>query len=180
MKRNFATDSFWVCEKSDGVRVLVLIVATGFGQEVYLVRSRRTKKTCRAANSEQPLLTRRTLRHAFLVRDVQVDRKNDVYQVYWLTFPHQDGEEFNHSNTVLDGEFVIDVDPVTGAVSFRRSAVHRSGLFLARECSRLDQLACKLTAYSSITRLRPPRPGFRERDAPSAGEAIRRASFSSL
>ncbi|TKA57414.1 hypothetical protein B0A53_00643 [Rhodotorula sp. CCFEE 5036] len=73
-------EDFWVCEKSDGVRVLVLIVATGFGQEVYLV-----------------------------------DRKNDVYQVYWLTFPHQDGEEFNHSNTVLDGEFVIDVDPVTGA-----------------------------------------------------------------
>ncbi|GAA5976499.1 hypothetical protein JCM10908_005521 [Rhodotorula pacifica] len=72
-------EDFWVCEKSDGVRVLVLIVATGFGQEVYLV-----------------------------------DRKNDVYQVYWLTFPHQDGEEFNHSNTVLDGEFVIDVDPVTG------------------------------------------------------------------
>ena len=30
-------ESFWVCEKSDGVRVLVLIVATGFGQETYLV-----------------------------------------------------------------------------------------------------------------------------------------------
>lgn len=37
--------SFWVCEKSDGVRVLVLIVATGFGQEVYLVRSRMNKQT---------------------------------------------------------------------------------------------------------------------------------------
>ncbi|GAA5946865.1 hypothetical protein JCM1841_001201, partial [Sporobolomyces salmonicolor] len=30
------TEDFWVCEKSDGVRVLVLIVATGFGQETYL------------------------------------------------------------------------------------------------------------------------------------------------
>lgn len=29
--------SFWVCEKSDGVRVLVLILATETGQEVYLV-----------------------------------------------------------------------------------------------------------------------------------------------
>jgi len=32
-------DSFWVCEKSDGVRVLVLILSSPqFGQEVYLVR----------------------------------------------------------------------------------------------------------------------------------------------
>ncbi|BGP01351.1 Dcp1p-Dcp2p decapping enzyme complex alpha subunit [Rhodotorula toruloides] len=73
-------EDFWVCEKSDGVRVLVMIVATGFGQEVYLI-----------------------------------DRKDQIYQVYWLTFPHQDGPEYNHSNTVLDGEFVIDVDPHTGA-----------------------------------------------------------------
>ncbi|TNY24468.1 mRNA capping enzyme, catalytic domain-containing protein [Rhodotorula diobovata] len=72
-------EDFWVCEKSDGVRVLVLIVATGFGQEVYLI-----------------------------------DRKDAIHQCYWLTFPHQDGPEFNHSNTVLDGEFVIDVDPNTG------------------------------------------------------------------
>ncbi|GAA5899943.1 hypothetical protein JCM8208_005548 [Rhodotorula glutinis] len=72
-------EDFWVCEKSDGVRVLVLIVATGFGQEVYLI-----------------------------------DRKDAIHQCYWLTFPHQDGPEFNHSNTVLDGEFVIDVDPETG------------------------------------------------------------------
>ncbi|BGP30683.1 Dcp1p-Dcp2p decapping enzyme complex alpha subunit [Rhodotorula toruloides] len=70
-------EDFWVCEKSDGVRVLVMIVATGFGQEI--------------------------------------DRKDQIYQVYWLTFPHQDGSEYNHSNTVLDGEFVIDVDPHTGA-----------------------------------------------------------------
>ncbi|GAA5969909.1 hypothetical protein JCM11641_008081 [Rhodosporidiobolus odoratus] len=73
-------EDFWVCEKSDGVRVLVLIVATGFGQEVYLI-----------------------------------DRKDAIYQNYYLTFPHQDGFEYNHSNTVLDGEFVIDVDPETGA-----------------------------------------------------------------
>ncbi|GAA6031695.1 hypothetical protein JCM8097_001939 [Rhodosporidiobolus ruineniae] len=73
-------EDFWVCEKSDGVRVLVLIVATGFGQEVYLI-----------------------------------DRKDNIYQNYYLTFPHQDGFEYNHSNTVLDGELVIDVDPKTGA-----------------------------------------------------------------
>jgi hypothetical protein len=48
----------------------------------------------------------------------QIDRKDQIYQNYYLTFPHQDGAEYNHSNTVLDGEFVIDVDPVTGAVRF--------------------------------------------------------------
>ncbi|GAA5914282.1 mRNA guanylyltransferase [Sporobolomyces salmoneus] len=73
------TEDFWVCEKSDGVRVLVLIVATGFGQETYLI-----------------------------------DRKENIYQNYYLTFPHQDGLEYNHSNTVLDAEYVIDVDPITG------------------------------------------------------------------
>ncbi|GAA5927103.1 hypothetical protein JCM1841_006048, partial [Sporobolomyces salmonicolor] len=43
-----------------------------------------------------------------------IDRKDNIYQNYYLTFPHQDGLEFNHSNTVLDGELVIDVDPATG------------------------------------------------------------------
>lgn len=109
--------------------MLVLIVATGFGQEVYLVRSRGNHSTYRAPNSEQPSLTRENASSSsFPATDVQVDRKNDVYQVYWLTFPHQDGEEFNHSNTVLDGEFVIDVDPVTGAVSLHRAAVRCTGL----------------------------------------------------
>lgn len=75
--------SFWVCEKSDGVRVLVLILAhPERGQEVYLV-----------------------------------DRKEDYYQNFNLSFPHQDGPQYNHSNTVLDGELVIDVDPKTGNVS---------------------------------------------------------------
>lgn len=50
---------------------------------------------------------------------MQIDRKEDFYQNYGLTFPHQDGPEYNHSNTVLDGEMVIDVDPVTGEVSWR-------------------------------------------------------------
>ena len=35
---NVRLNSFWVCEKSDGVRVLVLILATSEAQEVYLVR----------------------------------------------------------------------------------------------------------------------------------------------
>jgi mRNA guanylyltransferase len=48
---------------------------------------------------------------------MQIDRKENIYQNYYLTFPHQDGLEYNHSNTVLDAEYVIDVDPGTGQVS---------------------------------------------------------------
>lgn len=59
--------------------------------------------------------------------DPQIDRKDQISQVYWLTFPHQDGPEYNHSNTVLDGEFVIDVDPQTGAVSTRLLALSLLG-----------------------------------------------------
>ncbi|KAK4058523.1 Dcp1p-Dcp2p decapping enzyme complex alpha subunit [Microbotryomycetes sp. JL221] len=77
-------EDFWVCEKSDGVRVLVLIGATEEGQQVFLV-----------------------------------DRFNDFYRVYDVMFPHQDGLQYNHSNTVLDGELVIDVDPETGAHKWR-------------------------------------------------------------
>lgn len=36
--------SFWVCEKSDGVRVLVLIVASKEGQEVFLVSLSRLSR----------------------------------------------------------------------------------------------------------------------------------------
>ncbi|SCZ93553.1 BZ3500_MvSof-1268-A1-R1_Chr6-3g08735 [Microbotryum saponariae] len=74
-------EDFWVCEKSDGVRVIVLVVATEQGQQTYLV-----------------------------------DRKYYFYQVSGLRFPHQTGLDFDHSNTVLDGELVIDVEPARGEV----------------------------------------------------------------
>ncbi|KAK4053485.1 Dcp1p-Dcp2p decapping enzyme complex alpha subunit [Microbotryomycetes sp. JL201] len=77
-------EDFWVCEKSDGVRVLVLIVANEQGQQVYLV-----------------------------------DRFNDFYEIFNVVFPHQDGPEYTHSNTVLDGELVIDVDPTSGKHQWR-------------------------------------------------------------
>lgn len=88
--------SFWVCEKSDGVRVLVLIVATPEGQEVFLVRP--SAPSLSAPNSADG------------TGGEQIDRKEQFYQNWGLVFPHQDGPEFNHSNTVLDGELVIDVE----------------------------------------------------------------------
>lgn len=72
-------EDFWVCEKSDGVRVLVMIVGTPTGQDIFLI-----------------------------------DRKEDFYHNGNLTFPSHEGSNYNTSNTVLDGELVIDVDPATG------------------------------------------------------------------
>ena len=70
----------------------------------------------------------------------QIDRKDAIHQCYWLTFPHQDGPEFNHSNTVLDGEFVIDVDPETGKV---RPPVLLLALPLFCKHSRPDVPSCR-------------------------------------
>lgn len=80
-----------------------MIVATPFGQETYLVR---IPQSCYPNSA---LIER--------MRSIKIDRKENIYQNWYLTFPHQDGPEYNHSNTVLDGEFVIDVDPTSGAVS---------------------------------------------------------------
>lgn len=85
------TQSFWVCEKSDGQRVLVLIVvppATGI-QEVYLV--------CR------------------LTLTCQIDRKNTYYQTHGIFFPQfksppkaPKNAVYPLTNTILDGELVVD------------------------------------------------------------------------
>lgn len=92
--------SFWVCEKSDGVRVLVFIVTPGDGmQEVYLVRSSPSAFVCQEG-----------------LRGAQIDRKDDFYQVGGFYFPHWLDPKNGLSNTLLDGELVIDVDRKTGQV----------------------------------------------------------------
>ncbi|KAH8915400.1 hypothetical protein BT69DRAFT_1230124 [Atractiella rhizophila] len=90
------SEDFWVCEKSDGLRLMIMILSRPTGhQEVYLI-----------------------------------DRKERFFEVQNLRFPHQDGEEYNHSNTIIDGELVIDIER------------HNSGLevlrYLAFDCIVLD------------------------------------------
>ncbi|KAG8978443.1 Dcp1p-Dcp2p decapping enzyme complex alpha subunit [Tulasnella sp. 425] len=78
--------SYWVCEKSDGIRVLVYIklIPHSNEQEVYLI-----------------------------------DRKNDYRRVHGLYIPHHEDPRNGLRDTLLDGELVLDVDPVTRRETLR-------------------------------------------------------------
>ncbi|ORY25741.1 putative mRNA guanylyltransferase [Naematelia encephala] len=80
------TMDFWVCEKSDGIRLLIFVVMNGMtgNQEVWLI-----------------------------------DRKQQFYQVDNLHFPHWERASDPLTDTVLDGELVIDIDPKTGTQVLR-------------------------------------------------------------
>ncbi|KAL1411190.1 Dcp1p-Dcp2p decapping enzyme complex alpha subunit [Vanrija albida] len=72
---------FWVCEKTDGVRVLLFVVFNGQtgSQEVYLI-----------------------------------DRKQRYFLIEDLHFTHWERLDDPLTDTLLDGELVIDVDPQSG------------------------------------------------------------------
>ncbi len=49
----------------------------------------------------------------------QIDRKQRYFKIENLHFPHWEKRDDPLSDTILDGELVIDIDPKTGAVSGR-------------------------------------------------------------
>jgi len=102
---------FWVCEKSDGVRVLVFIVMNGGSgqQETWLV-STSFLGFCPQVEPGW------SIRKRALSDFVQVDRKQRFFQVQDLHFPHWENPDMPLVDTVLDGELVIDIDPITGSV----------------------------------------------------------------
>ncbi|KAF7778533.1 hypothetical protein Agabi119p4_2878 [Agaricus bisporus var. burnettii] len=77
---------FWVCEKSDGLRVLLLVVSD-------------------PASGEQTTYI--------------IDRHNAYRELRGLYFPHHENPMHPLMNTLVDGELVIDVDPVTKKESLR-------------------------------------------------------------
>ena len=87
-----ANHCFWVCEKSDGIRVLLLIVVPISGiQEVYLV--------CCSI-------------HMLMI---QIDRRNMFFRVDNICFPQFRPNSMNATccyglltDTLLDGELVVD------------------------------------------------------------------------
>ncbi len=99
--------SFWVCEKSDGIRVLVLILFNSVAQtqDVFLVRP--CGLSDRIHRCVLPLTTR---------RHPQLDRMNTYHQVFGLLFPHHEGQGVPLENTILDGELVVDVSKRDGRV----------------------------------------------------------------
>ena len=48
---------------------------------------------------------------------IQVDRKQRFFQVPDLHFPHWENPDRPLTDTVIDGELIIDIDPKTGQVS---------------------------------------------------------------
>ncbi|KAL1693326.1 mRNA capping enzyme, catalytic domain-containing protein [Schizophyllum commune] len=98
-ERNLAdleNDDFWVCEKSDGIRVLLLILTNPETQEVIICL---------------------------------IDRHNTYRKVDGFYFPHFEKPEIPIRSTLLDGELVLDVDPVTKTETLR---------YLAFDCMVVD------------------------------------------
>jgi hypothetical protein len=101
------SSSFWVCEKSDGVRVLMLIAWNDHQQkqDIFLVGS----VSLRALYQDSDALPFRA----------QIDRKNTYRQINNLVFPHwnpQAGPGALCNSTIIDGELVCDIDRKTGEV----------------------------------------------------------------
>jgi mRNA guanylyltransferase len=111
--------SFWVCEKSDGVRVLLFIlmnVMTG-NQEVWLVSAVYIHQICPLTG----LLHVSTASNRAVVRSradhAQIDRKQRYFSIQNLHFTHWHKTSDPLTDTILDGELVIDIDQQTGVVS---------------------------------------------------------------
>ncbi|PFH51739.1 hypothetical protein AMATHDRAFT_74773 [Amanita thiersii Skay4041] len=83
-------EDYWVCEKSDGIRVLFVILTNQTGQSVFIV-----------------------------------DRHNSYRELQGFFFPHHENPLHPLGNTVVDGELVLDVDPLTKRGTLR---------FLAFDC----------------------------------------------
>jgi hypothetical protein len=99
--------SYWVCEKSDGVRVLFFLQTdpNGGSQVVYLVG---------IFTAFYPHLA---------IDATQIDRHNTYYEVSGFWFPHPDKHQDSLMDTILDGELVVDVEPTSKKVctTFRRT-----------------------------------------------------------
>lgn len=80
-----------------------MALGTDAGPEVYLVSISINSKTL--------------VVHVDIRATAQVDRKEDYYLNLGFAFPHHEDPTAVHSNTIIDGELVIDVDPRTGQVS---------------------------------------------------------------
>ena len=97
-----ACRSFWVAEKSDGVRVLLFVQTDqAGGQMVYLVSP--VFRTVARSVAED-------------MCGAQIDRHNAYRQLSGLYFPHHEDPRMPLKNSIVDGELVIDVDPRTKQV----------------------------------------------------------------
>lgn len=132
--------SYWVAEKSDGVRVLLLVQTTGEDQGVYLVSSLNASED--------------DVAHVHFVLGRQIDRHNNYYQQDGLYFPHYEQLRMPLRNTLIDGELVVDIDPVTKQVCHFRCSIHSTfadlGFFVSTPHLRKLYATWRSTAWLSM------------------------------
>lgn len=93
-----------MCEKSDGVRVLLFISTLGETQSVFLVCAINLSDYWRSLNAYGGLIV------------YQLDRHNNYHKLEGFYFPHHEDPRLPLKNTLVDGELVVDVDPQTKRV----------------------------------------------------------------
>ena len=92
-----------MCEKSDGIRVLLFILTLRDVQNVFLVRNFGSSGYAWFLTSVAGLK--------------QLDRHNNYYLIEGLYFPRLEDPRLPLKNSLIDGELVLDVDPQTKKAS---------------------------------------------------------------
>ena len=105
IKLSLSFISYWVCEKSDGVRVLFLIATLEATQKTFIVGF------CPTWDLLQPWLV------ATSKKKKKIDRHNTYREILGLYFPHYENPMMPLGSSLVDGELVIDVDPRTRQVN---------------------------------------------------------------
>ncbi|EGF98994.1 uncharacterized protein MELLADRAFT_45847 [Melampsora larici-populina 98AG31] len=86
------SEDFWVCEKSDGVRVMALVV----------IADRKSFYYGPTENGKQEVYF--------------INRRDEFFLVDHIAFPHYEHQNRYLKDTIIDGELVIDVEPKIGQV----------------------------------------------------------------
>jgi hypothetical protein len=89
---------------------------------------------------------------------LQVDRKNNWRHIQHVTFPQRGIKGTHHlTDTVLDGEYVVDMDPVTGVVSAH--ADPKTAAFIDQLCATIGWVGSSpFAASASAAPVRLPSP----------------------
>ncbi|KAG0147952.1 hypothetical protein CROQUDRAFT_42075 [Cronartium quercuum f. sp. fusiforme G11] len=85
------SEDFWVCEKSDGVRVMALIV---------MAHNNNTFNGGPGDDGKQEVYF--------------INRRDEFFLVDQVCFPHYEDQNRYLKDSIIDGELVIDVEPQTG------------------------------------------------------------------
>jgi hypothetical protein len=101
---------------------------------------------------------------------VQVDRKNNWRQIQHVTFPQRRHNKGTHhlTDTVLDGEYVVDMDPVTGVVSAHADPKTAPFIGPLRSLTTGWVDSCAFPASAPAAPVRLPSPERTLHDGPAA------------